>query len=104
MAVTSKTLARTSATTTSATLYTQPSTTVTTVVTNILVTNTTGSTANFTLDFATVTAASSVSVGPYDTTVIDLKQVIPPTNPATTITGLASTTGVRFHISGVEIS
>lgn len=104
MAVTSKTLARTSATTTSATLYTQPNTATTTVVTNILVTNTTGSTANFTLDFATVTAASSVSVGPYDTTVIDLKQVIPPTNPATTITGLASTTGVRFHISGVEIS
>jgi len=104
MAVTSKTLARTSATTTSATLYTQPNTTTTTVITNMLVTNTTASTADFTLNIAGVTAASSVSVGAYDTTVIDMKQVIPPTSPATTITGLASTTGVRFHISGVEIS
>jgi hypothetical protein len=104
MAVTSKTLARTAAATTSTTLYTQPNTTTTTVLTNMLVTNTTGSTANFTLTIAGVTAASSVSVGAYDTTVIDMKQVIPPTNPAATITGSASTTGVNFHISGVEIS
>ena len=104
MAVTSKTLARTSATTTSATLYTQPSTTVTTVVTNILVTNTTTANATFTLAFAAVTSAASVGVAANDTTVIDMKQVIPPTSPATTITGFASTTGVNFHISGVEIS
>lgn len=104
MATTSKVLARTAAATTSTTLYTQPNTTTTTIVTNLLVTNTTGSTANFTLTIAGVTAASSVSVGAYDTTVIDMKQVIPPTSPATTIAGLASTTGVSFHISGVEIS
>jgi len=104
MATTSKTLARTAAATTSTTLYTQPNTATTTVITNILVTNTTGSTANFTLSFAGVTSASSVSVGAYDTTVIDMKQVIPPTSPAATITGSASTTGVNFHISGVEIN
>jgi len=104
MAVTSKTLARTAAATTSTTLYTQPNTTTTTVITNMLVTNTTTASANFTLTIAGVTAASSVSVGANDTTVIDMKQVIPPTNPATTIAGLASTTGVNFHISGVEIS
>ena len=103
MAVTSKTLARTAAATTSTTLYTQPNTATTTVITNMLVTNTTASTANFTLTIAGVTAASSVSVGAYDTTVIDMKQVIPPTSPAATITGSASTTGVNFHISGVEI-
>jgi hypothetical protein len=33
-----------------------------------------------------------------------MKQVIPPSDPVTTIAGLASTTGVNFHISGVEIS
>jgi hypothetical protein len=104
MAVTSKVLARTAAATTSATLYTQPNTTTTTVITNMLVTNTTSSTANFTLTIAAVTAASSVSVGAYDTTVIDMKQVIPPTDPAATIAGEASTTAVNFHISGVEIS
>jgi len=104
MATVSKTLARTAAATSSTTLYTQPNTSTTTVITNILVTNTTASTAQFTLSFAGVTSASSVSVGSFDTTVIDMKQVIPPTSPAATITGSASTTGVNFHISGVEIS
>jgi hypothetical protein len=104
MAVTSKVLARTAAATSSTTLYTQPNTSTTTIVTNLLVTNTTSSTANFTLTIAGVTAASSVSVGAYDTTVIDMKQVIPPTNPAATIAGSASTTAVSFHLSGVEIS
>ena len=105
MPVTSKVLARTAASTTANTvLYTQPNTTTTTIVTNILVTNTTASTANFTLNIATISAATSVTVGAYDTTVIDLKQVIPPTNPAATITGSGSVTGINFHISGVEIS
>jgi hypothetical protein len=104
MATTSKVLARTAAATTSATLYTQPNTSTITVVTNVLVTNTTGSTANFTLAFAGVTSATSVSVSSYDTTVIDMKQVIPASNPAATITGSASTTGINFHISGVEIA
>lgn len=104
MATTSKVLARTAAATTSTTLYTQPNTSTTTVVTNILVANTTSATANFTLSIAGVTSASSVSVGAYDTTVIDMKQVIPATSPAATITGSASTTGVSFHISGVEIN
>jgi hypothetical protein len=104
MATTSKVLARTAAATTSTTLYTQPNTSTTTIVTNILVANTTSSTANFTLSIAGVTTASSVNVTAYDTTIIDLKQVIPPSSPAATITGSASTTGVNFHISGVEIN
>jgi hypothetical protein len=104
MPVTSKVLARTAAATASATLYTQPNTTTTTIITSVLVTNTTAVTANFTLSFAGVTTAASVGVGANDTTVIDMKQVIPPTNPAATITGSGSTTGINFHISGVEIS
>jgi hypothetical protein len=104
MATTSKVLARIAAATSSTTLYTQPNTSTTTVVTNILVTNTTASSGTFTLDIAGVNAATLVTVGSYDTTVIDMKQVIPPTSPAATITGSASTTGINFHISGVEIS
>jgi len=104
MATTSKVLARTAAATTSTTLYTQPNTSTITVITNILVANTSGSTATFTFAIAGVTSANSVTVGAYDTTVIDMKQVIPATNPAATITGSASTTGVNFHISGVEIA
>lgn len=104
MATTTKALYRGAAATTSTTLYTQPNTSTITIVTSALIANTTGSTANFTLSFAGVTSASSVSVAAYDTTVIDMKQVIPATNPAATITGSASTTGVNFHISGVEIA
>jgi hypothetical protein len=104
MATTTKALARTAAATTSTTLYTQPNTATTTIITNMLVTNTTSTTANFNLTIAAVTAATSVSVGAYDTTVIDMKQVIPPSSPAATIAGSASTTGINFHISGVEIS
>jgi hypothetical protein len=104
MATTSKVLARTAAATTSTTLYTQPNTSTITVVTNVLVTNNTAVTANYTLSFAGVTSANSVTVGSFDTTVIDMKQVIPASNPAATITGFASTTGVNFHISGVEIN
>jgi hypothetical protein len=104
MPTTTKVLARTAAATTSTTLYTQPNTATTTIITNMLVTNTTASTANFSLIISAVTAATSVTVNAYDTTVIDMKQVIPPTSPAATIAGSASTTGVNFHISGVEIS
>ena len=104
MATTTKVLARTAAATTSTTLYTQPNTSTTTIVTNLLVTNTTTSTATFSLSIAGTTAATSVSVAANDTLVVDMKQVIPATNPAATITGSASTTAVFFHISGVEIS
>ena len=104
MAVTSKVLARTAAATSDTTLYTQPNTSTTTVVTNILVANTGATTADFTLNIAGVNAATTVTVGANDTTVIDMKQVIPPSDPAATITGSASTTDVKFHISGVEIA
>lgn len=104
MATTTKVLARTAAATTSTTLYTQPNTSTTTIVTNILVGNTTSSAATFGLTIAGTTVGTSIAVAANDTLVIDMKQVIPATNPAATITGLASTTGVTFHISGVEIS
>lgn len=101
MATTSKTLFRGAATTsTGTTLYTVPSAT-TTVVTNIVVTNTAGSSGTFTLGFAGTNFATTVTVGAYDSTVIDLKQVLTATQ---TITGGASATSINFHIAGVEIS
>jgi hypothetical protein len=100
MATVSKALFRGAAATSSTTLYTVPSAT-TTVVTNILVTNTSSSTATFTILLDDVSIATTVTVGGYDTTVIDLKQVLATTK---TIKGLASATTVNFHISGVEIA
>ena len=103
MAVISKVLARTAAATTSTTLYTQPNTSTITVVTNINVTNTTTAAATFTISIDSVALQSASTLAANSTAYLDLKQVIPASNPAKLITGLASTTGVNFHISGVEI-
>jgi D-aminopeptidase len=103
MATTSKVLFRGAASTSSTTLYTVPTTSTTTIVTNILVTNTTVSDATFTLLIDDVSIATTILVGGLDTTVIDLKQVIPANATPKTIKGSASATTVNFHISGVEI-
>ena len=100
MATVSKALFRGAASTSSATLYTVPAST-TTVVTNIAVTNTLSADATFTLLLDDVSIGTTVTVGGYDTTVIDLKQVLATTK---TIKGLASAVTVNFHISGVEIA
>ena len=100
MATTTKALARTAAATSSTTLYTVPSAT-TTVVSNIVVTNTAGSAGTFTLLLDDVSIATTVSVGAYDSTIIDMKQVLAATK---TIKGLASATTINFNISGVEIA
>jgi hypothetical protein len=100
MATVSKALVRTAAATSSTTLYTVPSST-TAVITNILVTNTVTADATFTILLDDVSIGTTVTVGGFDTTVIDLKQVLA---TGKTIKGLASATTVNFHISGVEIS
>jgi len=101
MAVTSKTLFRGAATTsTGTTLYTVPASTVT-VVTNIIITNTAGASGTFTLGLGGTNLATTVTVGAYDSTVIDLKQALTATQ---TITGGASATTINFHIAGVEIA
>ena len=98
---TPKTLFRGAATTTtSTTLYTVPSST-TTVVTSIVVTNTAGTSGTFTMALDDVNLATTVTVGAYDSTVIDVKQTL---NAAETIKGGASATTINFHISGVEIA
>lgn len=101
MATTSKALFRGAATTTvGTTLYTVPSATVT-VVTNIIITNTAGSAGTFTLGLGGTNLATTVTVGAFDSTVLDIKQ---PLTATQTITGGASATTINFHISGVEIS
>jgi hypothetical protein len=99
MATTTKALARTAAATSSATLYTTPSST-TTVITNIAVANGTTSPHTFTLLLNDIELHKDTQVAANSTIYIDLKQVLPTTH---TIKGLASSTSVDFHISGVEI-
>ena len=98
---TAKVLFRGAATTNTATvLYTVPADT-TAVVTSIVVTNTNAASGTFTMAFAGTNFATTVTVAAFDSTVIDLKQVLATTQ---TITGGASVTTINFHISGVEIS
>jgi hypothetical protein len=100
MAVISKALFRGAASTSSTTLYTVPSST-TAVVTNILVVNTSASVVTFDMSLDDVQIANDVAVAANDSLVIDIKQVLATTK---TIKGLASSTSVNFHISGVEIA
>jgi len=100
MAVTSKALARTSAATSSTTLYTVPSAT-TAVVTNIVICNPTASAVTASLLLDDIDLLGTVAVAANSSAFFDLKQVLATTK---TIKGLASSTSVDFHISGVEIS
>jgi hypothetical protein len=99
MAVISKVLARTAAATTSATLYTTPAGS-TAVITNIVICNPTTAAVTASLLLNDIDLLGSVSVTANSTAFFDLKQVLPDSQ---TIKGLASSTSVDFHISGVEI-
>jgi tRNA U34 5-carboxymethylaminomethyl modifying enzyme MnmG/GidA len=95
-----KVLARTAAATSSTTLYTVPSST-TTVVSNIVICNPTTSGVTASLLLNDIDLLGGVTVAANSSAFFDLKQVL---NTTQTIKGLASSTSVDFHISGVEIS
>ena len=100
MPVVSKVLARVAASTSSTTLYTTPGGS-TAVVTNIVICNPTTASVTASLLLNDIDLLGSVAVNANSTISFDLKQVLP---AAQTIKGLASSTLVDFHISGVEIS
>ena len=100
MSSTAKALVRSAFATSSATLYTAGSG-VTAVATNVLVVNSTGTTQTVTINFDGIPILSNAVVNPNDTVALDIKQVLDTTK---TITGLASSTSVYVHISGLEIT
>ena len=100
MPTTTKVLARTAAATSSTTLYTVPSAT-TTVVSNIVICNPTTSAVTASMLLNDIDLLGSVAIAANSSAFFDLKQVLSTTQ---TIKGLASSTSVDFHISGVEIS
>lgn len=104
MATTTQVLARTSAATSSTTIYTVPSTSTTTVVTNIVIANTASSTSTATVAIDGVVVIPTVSIAANSVFGFDLKQVIPANATPKTMTGYASTSDVKIHISGVEIA
>ena len=100
---TSKALARTAAATSSTTLYTVPNSSTATVVTNIVISNTAATTSTATVAIDGINVIPTVSIGANSVFGLDLKQVIPANATPKVITGYASTTDVKIHISGVEI-
>lgn len=93
-----KKLFRGAATTnTATTLYTVPSGTTTTV-TSIVISNT-STAGTFTLLLDGIEIASATPIGANGITTLDIKQVLEATD---TITGGASATSIKFHISGME--
>jgi len=100
MPTVTKALARTAAATSSTTLYTVPSST-TAVITNIVICNPTASAVTASMLLDDIDILGSVAIAANSSAFFDLKQVLATTK---TIKGLASSTSVDFHISGVEIS
>ena len=104
MANTAKSLARGAFASTSGTIYTVPTTATTTVVTNITICNDSASAGTFTLTFDGTIMFSAAAIAANTTTVIDTKQVLDANATPKIITGLASSTSVKYHISGLEIA
>ncbi len=100
MATVTKVLFRGAAATIPTTLYTTPATT-TAIVTNIVVCNPTSSATTASLLLNDIDLVGSVAVPANSSAFFDLKQVLP---AGQTVKGLASSTSVDFHISGVEVS
>jgi hypothetical protein len=100
MATTLKALGRGSLGTSSSTLYTVPSAT-TSIITNIVICNTNSSAETFNLSVAGSEIFYTAAIQANQTLTVDMKQAISATQ---TITGLASNTGIKYHISGAEIA
>lgn len=100
MATTSKQFFRGAASLTETTLYSVPSST-SAVVTNIVITNTSADAATVTIELDGVPIIVNGEIQGNDAIVWDIKQFL---EELAIISGSASSTGVNFHISGVEIS
>lgn len=100
MAATPTLFYRGSAATSSATLYTVPSST-TSVLTDIVVSNTSSSQQYVTMTVDGVNILPTVPISANTVITIQPKTVIP---TGDIVAGYASSTDVKFHVSGVEIA
>lgn len=95
-----KTLFRGAASTGSTTLYTVPTGT-TTYVLEMLITNTTAGALTYTINLNSVAIASGTTVNANSTNQLIISE---PLTAGQTITALASSTSVNFHIAGLEVA
>jgi hypothetical protein len=103
MATLPKAFARGSFATSVADIYIVPTSTTTSIVTNIVVANTTNTQQNFTLLLDDVEVFNTTPIAGNSTVSIDLKQVLDASTSLKKITGFATATTVKYHISGIEL-
>lgn len=99
MTTTIKAFGRGAFATSSATLYTVPAST-TSLITNIIVTNENASEQTFTMTFDSVSVFYLAKIAANSTVTLDLKQALATTK---IIAGFASSTDVKYHITGAEL-
>jgi hypothetical protein len=104
MATLTKALARDSFANTLADIYMVPTSLTTSIVTNIVVANTTNVDQKFTILLDDVELFNATPIGRNSTVSIDIKQVLDASTSMKKITGFATATTVKYHISGIEIS
>jgi hypothetical protein len=103
MATLPKAFARGSFATSVADIYIVPTSTTTSIVTNIVVANTTNSQQTFTILLDEVEIFNTTPIAANSTVSIDLKQVLDASTSLKKITGFATATTVKYHISGIEL-
>jgi hypothetical protein len=104
MATLPKAFARGSFATSVADIYIVPTNLTTSIVTNIVISNTTNSQQTFTVLLDEVEIFNTTPIAGNSTVSIDLKQVLDASTSLKKITGFATATTVKYHISGIEIS
>ena len=100
MATTIKAFGRGAFATSSATLYTVPAST-TSLVTNIVLVNENAEEQTFTIAVDSVSLFYQATISANSTVTLDLKQALATTK---IISGYASSTDVKYHITGAEIA
>jgi hypothetical protein len=103
MATLPKAFARGSFATSVADIYIVPTSSTTSIVTNIVVSNTTNSQQTFTILLDEVEIFNTTPIAGNSTVSIDLKQVLDASTSLKKITGFATATTVKYHISGIEL-
>lgn len=104
MATLTKALARGSFATSLSDIYIVPTSETISIVTNIVVSNTTNNSRTFSILLDGVELFNATPIEGNSTISIDIKQVLDASGTMKKISGFASATTVKYHISGIEIS
>lgn len=104
MATTAAIFGRGTFPTTTGNLYAGAATTNTYIVTNIVITNTTSAQITATITLDSVVLINALPIAGNGSIFIDCKQPVSQTGTAKPITGVASASGLTYHISGVIVA